>query len=74
MTQRDRILKWLMDYGTLTRVEAFAELGIIESPARISELRKMGHVISTTREHGKNRYGEPVSWVKWTYGGMNETV
>lgn len=71
INQRDRMLKYLMDFGSITRLEAMSELGIIEAPARISELRQRGHIITTSREYGKNRYGETVSWAKWTYGGKN---
>lgn len=65
MTQRDRLLRHLQDYGSITRLEAISEYGIIEAPARITELRKLGYEIKTSIVYGKNRYGEPVHWAKW---------
>lgn len=65
MTQRDRVLKWLREFGSITRAEAFTELGIVELPARITELKQEGYNIATLMETGKNRYGETVRWAKW---------
>lgn len=74
MTQRERILRHLTDYGTLTRLEAFRDYGIVEAPARITELRQRGYDITTSYEYGKNRYGEPVKWAKWTLRRNNEQI
>ena len=47
MTQKDRILDYLKSGQTLTRLNSWEELGILEAPARISELRAEGHEIVT---------------------------
>ena len=69
VTQRDRLLRYLLDFGSITRMEAISELGIIEAPARITELRQRGYDIQTGYEYGKNRYGETVKWAKWSMIG-----
>jgi hypothetical protein len=62
MTQHDRILRHLYDYGTLSTLEAMREYGIMRLSARISELKDRGYKISSTRKDGKNRYGEPTHY------------
>lgn len=66
MTQHDRILRHLYDYGTLTSIEAMKEYGIMRLSARISELKDSGYVISSKLEKGKNRYGEPTKYAVYT--------
>jgi hypothetical protein len=56
MTQRDIILWHLQNVGTLTRAQAM-EYGIIELPARIVELRRLGHIITSEKGTSHNRFG-----------------
>jgi len=69
LNQRDRILKYLEMGQTLTRLNAWARLGILEAPARISELRAEGHNIKTNMVKVRNRYGHKVSVAEWSMGG-----
>lgn len=64
-SQRDRVLSYLAGGRTLTRLNAWDELGVLEAPARISELRRAGHQIHTEMIEVKNRYGETVKVAKW---------
>lgn len=57
-TQCDRIIQYIKDFGSITTLEAFTELGIVRLGARISELRKDGVKIADKPETVKNRYGE----------------
>ena len=66
MSQRQRILTYLREGRTLTRLNSWDELGIIEAPARISELRAEGHDIRTKMVPVRNRYGEAVQVAPWT--------
>lgn len=68
MTQNERILRHLNDFGTLTNAEAFTEYGIGHLASRISELRKAGHPIVSEPVTGKNRYGETVRWARYRMG------
>lgn len=40
-TQVERIKKYIKDFGSITTLEAFTELGIVRLGARISEMRKV---------------------------------
>lgn len=65
-TQKQRILDYLKDGYTLTRLNCWDELGILEAPARISELRADGHLIETKLVEIYNRYGEKVRIAHWS--------
>ena len=66
MNQQQRIHEYLADGNTLTRLDAWDKLGILEAPARISELRADGVPIITEMFTVTNRYGEPVRIAKWS--------
>lgn len=69
MSQKTRILDYLKSGKVLNRLNAWDEIGCIETPARISELRGDGHNITTTMKSVVNRYGESVRVAEWTYHG-----
>lgn len=72
MNQKDRVLKYIKDFGSITCMEAFIELGVTQLGARIDGLVKDGHEIKTEWQKGKNRYGEPVSFKKYSLKEMIE--
>lgn len=72
MTQCERILRHLQDGGTLTQAEAFMEYGIGRLSSRICELRAAGYPINSEFVAGKNRYGESVSYVRYSLGDRKE--
>ena len=59
MTQCERIIRHLIDYGSITSREAMLEYGIYRLASRISDLKKLGYLFDITFETCKNRYGEP---------------
>lgn len=71
MTQKDRLLRWFEDHDSITRAEAFTELGIVETPARICELERMGYEFDRETVLKKNRYGENVCFTKYTLRRQN---
>ncbi len=66
MTQKDRILAHLKSGKTLTRLESWNLLGVLEAPARISELRGANHEIFTRMIDVTNRYGERIKVAEWS--------
>lgn len=60
LTQKDRILKYMKDFGYISSWDAYADLGITQLGARIYELKKIGYVFSKERIKTSNRYGQPV--------------
>lgn len=69
MTQRDRIMRHIHDYGSITGLEAVTEYGIMHLASRICEMREDGIPISGVMETSKNRYGEPVSYKRYSLSG-----
>lgn len=62
LTQCDRVLRHLRDYGYITSAEAITEYGIYRLSARIGELRSRGFHIASMFTTGKNRYGEKINY------------
>ena len=69
-TQKDRIINYIREFGSITSWEAYLDLGITQLGARIDQLQKDGHVFRTEWEHKKNRYGENVSFKRYYLADM----
>lgn len=69
MTQNERILRHMQDFGSITSMEAFTEYGCTRLSARIKDLRDAGIPMAASRETRTNRYGEKVSFARYRIGG-----
>lgn len=58
LTQAQKVLKYINDFGSITSLQAFIDLGVIQLPRRIFDLRKSGINVSSEVITVKNRYGE----------------
>lgn len=58
MLQKDRVLKYIDDFGSITVAEALNEIGVGCLTKCISNIRKEGTLIKTDTVYHKNRYGE----------------
>ncbi|MBR4656569.1 MAG: hypothetical protein IKO68_08400 [Oscillospiraceae bacterium] len=67
-TQHEQILHYIKIFGSITPMEAFQDLGITKLVTRVSELRKAGKQINGTMETKENRFGKPVSFMRYTMG------
>lgn len=65
MNQYERIDKYLDDFGSISPMEAFHDLGITKLATRISEMSRRGYKFIKIRESSKNRYGEVVSFMRY---------
>lgn len=68
MTQHERILDYIERFGSISPMEAFADLGITKLSTRISEMIRNGENIHKERETSKNRFGESVSYMRYSKG------
>ena len=66
MTQCEKVLRHLEDYGSITSLTAMQEYGIMRLASRISDLKQMGVPIEKEMVSGKNRYGEPTSFARYS--------
>lgn len=74
MTQCERVLRHLQDCGSITTYEAFTEYGITRLASRICDLKKDGYRIGKAFVTAKNRYGEPVSFCRYSLEEIDEQI
>lgn len=65
-TQNDMILRHLQDYSSITTWEAIQEYGVTRLSARISDIKDMGYIITDEWVSTPNRYGEMISFKKYS--------
>ena len=68
MTQAQRMLKYIDDFGFITTYQAVVDLGIVSPSRRICDLRQSGINIVSDTVYTKNRYGEPTHYFKYRRG------
>ena len=64
--QREQVLDYIREFGSITSFDAFVDLGIVCLPKRISELKRDGYTFDIKIEKSKNRYGKPVSYNRYS--------
>lgn len=69
MTQCETILRHMEDYGSISSLEAMQEYGIMRLASRITDLKKAGIPIRRDMVSQKNRYGETVTFARYSIGG-----
>ena len=65
-TQRDRVLQYISDFGSITSYQAYTDLGVTQLATRIFELKKLGYVFDKKRISTENRYGDRTHFDKYT--------
>ena len=60
---QQRVFDYMVEFGSITTLQAFVDLGESRLSAMIFELKKKGVNISDKRIEVKNRFGEK-RWVK----------
>lgn len=69
MTQRERIIEYIKEFGSITSYEAYTDLGITQLAARIFELKQQGYDFKTQQRTSTNRYGEKVNFIEYSLEG-----
>ncbi len=62
ITQRDRVLQFIKEHGSITSWQAYAELGCTQLATRISELKERGYAFEKPTVKDKNRYGDKIHY------------
>ena len=68
--QRQRIINYIKEFGSITSKEAYDDLGITQLATRIKELKEEGYEFKTKWENSKNRYGERVDFKRYYLADM----
>lgn len=64
-TQRQRVLQYCLQHGSITRLQAAEDIGCFELASRIGELEAEGHRFERNRCQSKNRYGDTVRFTRY---------
>lgn len=65
-TQREEVLSYMRDYGSISTFEAYTELGVTQLGARIKELENKGYQIGRLkRVRVSGRTGKQVRFVEY---------
>ena len=64
--QRQRILDYINETGSITALEAVRDLGVLQLSARLVELEKDGIVFNKAQESALNRFGERVYYTRYS--------
>lgn len=67
MTQEERITAYVKEFGSISTLEAFRDLGITRLSARIFDLEEKGVRFDRKTETVKNRYGEDVRYTRYSF-------
>lgn len=65
MTQHQLILEYVKEWGSITPMDAFLDLGITKLSTRIGELEKAGIGFVHSKESRKNRYGKKTTYCRY---------
>lgn len=65
ITQTDRIIRHIQDYGSITPVEAMQEYGIMRLASRMCDIKRAGYTVRREMVTGKNRYGESTTYARY---------
>lgn len=70
-TSQNKLVLTRLERGErLSSRDAVLNYGVQDLPKRISDLRKMGHVIESVRVEGLNRHGGRTHWNEYWLEGV----
>ena len=71
MTQIEAISKYIDDFGSISPIEAFSDLGITKLATRISEMIRDGAKINKKVELATTRYGKKTHYTRYSWERRN---
>jgi hypothetical protein len=66
MTQRELVIKYIEDFGSISPMEAFHDLGITKLATVVSLLKRDGYKFNTVMEKSVNRYGKKTHYCRYS--------
>lgn len=63
--QKQRIINYIREFGSISSWEAYSDLGITQLGARIDQLKKEGYEFRTEWESSTNRFGERTDYKRY---------
>ena len=65
-TQNTKVLNYMRQHGSITSLEAFADLSITRLSGRIYDLKQDGHIIKSSMEEHINKAGEKTRYARYS--------
>lgn len=72
MTQKEEVYRYLLEYGSISQMEAYLKLFVCRLSERIRELESDGINIVRTRVSFKNKYGRRGTYVRYSLGEQDD--
>ena len=72
-SQKNMVLDYIREFGSITPLDAFRDLGITRLAAIVFRLKDEGHDIDKTIEIGKNRFGNRTRYARYSFGKGEES-
>lgn len=70
ITQRDRVINYIREFGSISSWDAYRDLGITQLATRIKELKEQGYEFKTEWESRRNRFGEKTDYKRYYLADM----
>lgn len=68
VSQKQMVLDYIEEFGSITPLDAFRDLGITRLSAIVFRLRDDGHDIDKAIENGKNRFPNRTRYARYRFG------
>ena len=68
VSQKQMVLDYIEEFGSITPIDAFRDLGVTRLAAKVFELKKDGHDIDKVIETSKNRFGNRTRYARYSFG------
>lgn len=70
ISQKQRIINYIRQFGSITSKDAYIDLGITQLGARIDGLERDGYAFVKEWETGVNRFGEEIQYKRYYLADM----
>jgi len=74
MNRAERVYSYMKEFGSITPMDAFRDLGYTRLACAINEMKRDGHPVRKEYETRKNRYGQPVTYARYYLAGENNAI
>lgn len=67
VSQKEMVIDYISEFGSITPIDAFRDLGITRLSAVVFNLREEGYNIEKVIETGRNRFGNHTRYARYSF-------
>ena len=71
MNRAEMVYQYMVEFGSITPMDALADLGYMRLACAIAEIKRDGHPVRKVNETRKNRRGNIVTYARYYLGEAN---